>query len=95
MGGLILLFLFFIPAGLVIYAFTRVESKRPRGEVRELLDERGRVVYDKNGKPLAVDEYGKVVSYDEAVAHLRRQQSRQGCLWFLMGWLIAGQLTRK
>lgn len=93
MGFLILLFLFVIPVFIVFYIVYKVESKRPHGMVDYLRDKNGNQVMGEDGKPLIVDEHGKVVSYDQGVAHVRRginsQRTKEGCLFWIMGFWLA------
>lgn len=60
-----------------------------------LRDSRGNFVTDRDGTPMVVDEYGKVVSFKEGMAHLKRQndaeRTKYGCMGCILG-LIFGYL---
>lgn len=93
MGLLLLLVICGAPCVFLFWLLIHRESQYPRGRVELLRDERGKYVMGDDGKPLVVDEYGKIFTYDQGMSHMRRgirnQRFKDGCLgWILSLWLF-------
>lgn len=95
MGVLILLFFGGIPIAIGAYLIWKIEKSLPVGELVPLHDDKGGRVLDKTGKPLYVDEEGKVFGYKATMSWYKRKQRHEWCKGFLIGWYILSLLDRR
>ncbi len=89
MGVLILLVFGGIPIAIGAYLIWKIEKSLPAGELKLLRDERGNPVPGDDGKPLYIDEEGKLFGHKYVTRFMDNRRKKVLWKWYFLGFLWA------